>query len=172
MIYKAIGCILLILAGGYVSLSVSRFERQRLQVLDGYIALIGYIKGQIDCYALPLPDILSRADRRLLAACLGLDRVDGNGDTLAACVYDSPAPLPTMVEESRVYLEPETQRLLTTFSGELGSTYRAQQVARCDYYINALTEERNKLFAALPARVRVSSVLSLCCALGAAVLLW
>ena len=165
MIYKVIGCIVLLIAGGYVSLAVVRFERRRLRVLDGYISLIYYIKGQIDCYAMPLVDILAHADPALIAACLGLE----SESTLPALPS---TPLPTMVQESRLYLEPESERLLTTFTGELGSALRGEQVARCEYYIQALTEERKKLNDTLPARLRVSCVLCMCCATLAAILLW
>lgn len=168
MIYKVIGSIVLLLAGGYISVAVTRFERRRLRVLDGYISLIYYIKGQIDCYAMPLSDILARADPAILAACLGLDL----NTPLPIFTPDGDPPLPTMVQESRLYLEPESERLLTTFTGELGSSYRTEQVARCDYYITALTEERKKLNDTLPARLRASCALCLCCALGAAILLW
>lgn len=172
ILYKAIGGLLILGMGGYVSLSISRYERRRLRVLDAYISLIYYIKGQIDCYALPVGDILARADPALIAACLGLERDDRDTAELLACFVGTDSPLPRLVNESRLYLEPESERLLRTFSGELGHTFRTEQVARCDYYISALTEERRKLFAALPARVRVSSVLCICCALGATVLLW
>ena len=59
--YKLLGTLILLGAGGYVSLAMNRFERRRLSVLDGYLSLIQYIKGQIDCYAMPLTDILARA---------------------------------------------------------------------------------------------------------------
>ena len=170
MIYKLIGTLILLLAGGYVSLAVGRFERRRLRVLDGYISLLYYIKGQIDCYAMPLPEILLHADPAMLAACLGLDF----GRPLPPLPEGLGAepPLPAMVRESRLYLEPESERLLTTFTGELGSALRGEQVARCEYYIQALTEERKKLSDTLPARLRVSCVLCMCCATLAAILLW
>ncbi len=170
MIYKLIGSLTLILTGGYVALTVSRFERRRMAVLDAYISLIYYIKGQIDCYALPIGDILLRADPELLAACLGVD-----GEVPADIprrFLEGGAPLPALVRESRLYLGPECERLLMTFAGELGHTFRAEQVARCDHYIAALGEERRRLCESLPARVRVSTALSLCAALGAAILLW
>ncbi len=170
MIYKLIGSIVLVLASGYVTLAVRRFEHRRLRVLDGYISLIYYIKGQIDCYAMPLGEILARVDPRILGDCLGLERAvpysfrpgDPGGEP----------PLPAMVRESRLYLEPESERLLSTFAGELGSVYRAEQVARCDYYITALIEERRRLYETMPARLRTCSTLCLCCAIGAVVLLW
>ena len=73
MICKLVGSLILLFAGGYVSVAITRFERRRLRVLDGYISLIYYIKGQIDCYAMPLPAIMASADPAVLAACLGLD---------------------------------------------------------------------------------------------------
>ncbi|MBR6783036.1 MAG: hypothetical protein IKM33_07600 [Clostridia bacterium] len=168
MIYKLLGSLVLLFAGGYVSMAITRFERRRLRVLDGYISLIYYIKGQIDCYAMPLSDIMASADPAVLAACLGLD---------ASAAHPPPAvtgdrPITAMVQESRLYLEPEVERLLTTLTGELGSTYRAEQVARCDHYLTALTEERRKLGDSLPARLRAICTLCLCSALVAALLLW
>lgn len=168
MIYKILGGALLLLAGGYVSVWLMRFERRRLRVLDGYISLIYYIKGQIDCYAMPLGDILASADPAIIAACLGLDE-----RALPPPTYvENEAPLPHMVKESRLYLDEESERLLTTFTGELGRNYRAEQVNRCDYYITALTEERRKLAETMPARVRTCSILCVCAAIAAAVLLW
>ena len=164
MICKILGSLLLLFAGGYVSAAITRFERRRLRVLDGYISLIYYVKGQIDCYAMPLSDIMASADPTVIAACLGLDHVDA--------LPQAGQPLTAMVGESRLYLEPEAERLLTTLTGELGSTYRAEQVARCDHYLRALTEERRKLGESLPARLRATCTLCLCCALVAAVLLW
>lgn len=172
MIYKVIGSGLLLLASGYVALSVRRFEYRRLRVLDGYISLIYFIKGQIDCYAMPVTDILSRADPLILASCLGLEATQATSPAFKGWGVGGEPPLPAMVRESRLYLQPETERLLSGFAGELGSVYRAEQVARCDYYIQALTEERRKLYEAMPARLRTCSTLCLCCALGAAVLLW
>ncbi len=167
MIYKLIGSLIILLAGGYIAGSVSRFEHRRLRVLDGYISLIHYIKGEIECFARPVREILMGADPAILAACLGLDghtegRLPEGGDRL----------LLGLVDESRLYLAPESERLLATFSSELGRTYRAEQVARCDYYMQALGEERRRLADTLHARVRVGCVLCLCCAAGLAVLLW
>ena len=166
MICKLVGSFLLLLAGGYVSVAITSFERRRLRVLDGYISLIYYIKGQIDCYATPLGEILASADPAVIAACLGLDM------TTPLPQVPADRPLSAMVKESRLYLEPETDRLLTTLTGELGSTYREEQVMRCDHYLNALSEERKRLRDTLPARLRATCALCVCCALGAAVLLW
>ena len=168
MLLKIIGSGILLLAGGYVSLAIVAFERRRLRVLDGYISLIYYIKGQIDCYALPLTDILASVDPTILLACLGVD----TGALRLSAVPPETCDLTDMVRQSRLYLQPESERLLTTMTGELGTTYRTEQVRRCEYYLSALTEERHKLYETLPGRLRTTCTLCLCCALGTAVLLW
>ena len=67
MIWKLLGSLILLFAGGYVSVAITRFERRRLRVLDGYISLIYYVRGQIDCYAMPLDHILASADPAVIA---------------------------------------------------------------------------------------------------------
>lgn len=172
MIFKCIGTLVLLCAGGYVSFVFNRFEHRRLDVLDGYISLIYYIKGQIDCYAMPLTDILARADPTLISACLGLGKDAPADPPLDVAPCDEPYVLSALLRESRPYLAPECERLLTTFTGELGSSFRAEQVTRCDYYIQALTRERQKLADTLPARLRTAATLCICCTVAVAVLLW
>lgn len=172
MIYKALGSLILLLAGGYLSVSVSRYQRRRLLVLDAYISLVYHIKGQIDCYALPLRDILATVDPALLSACLGSDDPRVALELLPRLLSAPESPLPLLVAESRLYLEPEAERLLTSLSHELGATHRMDQVARCEHYITVLGEERRRLLEAMPTRIRVGSTLCLCAAAGAAVLLW
>ena len=168
MLYKCLGAFFLLLAGGYLSVFFNRMERRRLQVLDAYIALIRYIKGQIDCYAMPMEEILTRADPHLLRTCMGQGRTYLH-DKDEPVLY---LPFHEMVTESRLYLEPESERLLSAFARELGQTYRHEQVMRCEHYIQALGEERRKLSETAPIRVRMNSILCLCCALGVAVVLW
>ncbi len=171
MTFKIIGCLILLFSGGYVSVALSRFEKKRLQVLDGYLALLYYMKGQIECYALPVRDILARADPSLVSDCLGLPRT-ADASSLIPALLLSEAPFSRLVEESRLYLVPEAERLLLTFSGELGHTFRADQVLRCDHYMTVLGEERRHLAEALPTRLRVLTTLAVSVAIGASILLW
>ncbi len=166
MLYKYLGAALILLVGGYASLAMNRMERRRLEVLDAYISLLRYIKGQINCYAMPVCEILSTADPALLWVCLGerQQRLPV-GEPPEMTLHD-------MIGTARLYLEPESERLLNNFTAELGHTFRAEQVTRCDDYIQALGEERRKLAEAAPLRVRVNSALSLCTALGLVILLW
>lgn len=162
MLFKWIGVGILMMAGGYATLAMNRIETRRLTVLDGYISLLRYIKGQINCFAMPVGDILDTADPSVLSACHGEKRHQ----------TAEKESLSELILASRLYLEPETERLLHNFSAELGHTFREEQVMRCEDYIRALGEERRKLAEATPARIRINSILTLCTTLGMAILLW
>lgn len=162
--YKIVGVCLLIFAGIYCAVYFCRRERKRVRAIDGYISLLFYIKGQIDCFAKPIADILRGADKQIIADCIGASRSE--------TIQGEFEEIPVLIDESAGLLEDESVRILRSFSGELGSTFRDEQLKRCDYYIAALTRERERLFEALPAREKVCSALSVSCALVFAVLLW
>lgn len=165
MIGKLLGSLLLIGAGVYVALTLARYERKRVRVLDGYLSLLHFIRGQIDCFAMPVGQILADTDPTVLAACRGQDyAASGAGRPVSS--------LPLLLRESRGYLGPESERLLAGFAHELGHTHREEQLRRCDYYLSALEEQRARLADTLPARIRTGGALCLSCALAMAVLLW
>lgn len=154
---KLFGGLLVLLAGGLAAGTYARFEKKRLLVLDGWIELLLYIRGQIDCYLMPIDRILTLADRDLLRAC------------------SVGKPVTTLTQALRgaiPYLDPESRRLLSALARELGSSYREEQLKRCDYYLQALQRQREKLEQALPNRIKLGATVSLCVAIGAAILLW
>ena len=69
LFYKWIGGFLLLFCSVCVGLSQIGVERARLARAKGYLALLRHIRRQIECYSLPVGDILARAEPRLLAAC-------------------------------------------------------------------------------------------------------
>lgn len=158
MILKLFGSLLLALAGGMLSFSFCRFEKKKLSVLDSYISLLFYIKGQIDCYSKPISDILKSADREMIEGC--------------GCRLPDPTSLDMMLDEGKIYLERESMRLLSCFSREFGSTYKDEQLRRCDYYIEALLEERRDLSDDIPSRNKVGSAIWMCASFGLMIVLW
>ena len=141
----------------YSALRTTRAERARLALLDAWIALLYYVRGQIDCFSLPMDEILCRADKSLLAE---LGHTGGQ------------ARLSVLLERTALRLDKDTRRTLEVFLRELGSTYREEQVRRCDHYLGQLQAGRERLAAQLPARIKLCVTLHFCLALGAAVLLW
>lgn len=153
---KGIGALLILLVGGVAAYSTVRYEKKRLSVIDGWIDLILYIRGQIDCFLLPLDEILQRSDRRILDACMSPE----NATDLRA-IYRA----------SSIYLDGEVKRLLEGFVREAGAS-REEQLRLCDYYIAALRTQRERIALALPTRVRLCAVLCICISCGTAILLW
>ena len=154
MLIKLIGSLLIALAGMSLAAAYCRFEKKKLNVLDGFISLLFYIKGQIDCYSLPLDKILSSVSEDILQSCNCREKPDS---------------IEQMIKNSKIYLEDESMRLLNAFSAEFGSTYKLK---RCDYYIQALSEQRRRLSDDLPAKSKIGSALCICSSLGIMIILW
>ncbi len=156
-VWKLIGALLMLVTGVVVARGQIAHEKKKLWVLEGWIGLLLYTRAQIDCYLMPLEEILENADKGLLRAAG------------AGCVGGSQKEL---LDAALPYLEDESARLLTSLVRELGNGYREEQLRRCDYYLAALEKERERLAAALPARLKLCAAMSVCAAAFLAILLW
>lgn len=157
MIIKIVGCGALALASVIMALSYRRFQWRKLDTIDGFVALIFYIKGQIDCYSRPRSDILSSLPPEIFHACNCPRGV---------------STLEELVDASRIYLDDEPLRLLTTFCSEFGSTFRQEQLRRCDHYIAALGEQRRIVASNVDSKSRAGTALFICAGIGVIILLW
>lgn len=157
MSLKLLGGLLILFVGGATALGMGAWEKKRIRLLQAWIDLLFHIRTQIDCYLTPIGELLSTADHTLLIACNG----KGGEETPQA-----------LLEHCRSELPPEALRLLASFAGEIGGSYREEQVKRCDFYMEALNRILEKEKEALPARLRVRSALCLSAALATAILLW
>lgn len=145
--------VILILGAGAASASLAiRFEKRKIAVLAGWADLIRYIRAQVDCYLLPLPQILAQADKTLLDACF--------------CKRPHP-DLTAIYHSSQVYLDTEAKRLLASFVREFGYDTRAELLRRSDYYTGELCRLREKRMEELAPRSRV--IVAVCA--GAAILI-
>ena len=155
--FKLAGALLVLASGIGFAIGAARYERTRLQVHDALISLIFFIKGRIDCYAMPVEQIMLEMDKGILADC----RCPGQVESIEA-----------LLPHVRSYLDPETYRVLQSFGTGLGGGFRDEQIKRCDYYIELLREKRMQLESELPARARMNGVIWILCAAGAVILLW
>ncbi len=157
LVFKIAGALFLIASGIGVAIGATRFERCRLQVYDGLISLIFHIKGRIDCYAMPVEEILRTMDKGILADC----RCPGEITSIDE-----------LLPHVRPYVTPETLRVLQAFGQGLGGGFRDEQIKRCDYYIELLRSTRMQLEADLPTRAKTNGMIWILCAVGAVILLW
>ena len=86
MTAKLFGSLLLVGAGLYIALLLARYEHRRVGVLDGYLSLLRFIRGQIDCFSMPIGQILATVDPSVLAACGA-----GSGNLRVPRRFPSPA---------------------------------------------------------------------------------
>ncbi len=154
---KLLGSLFFGLSGVIMALSYSKFQEKKLTTIDGFISLLFYIKGQIDCFARPRSDILSTLPAEVFCAC----NCKEGAETLEE-----------LVDASRIYLDEEPLRLISSFASEFGSTFRDEQLRRCDYYISALGEERKRVFASVNSKRRAGSALWICACIGIIILIW
>lgn len=157
MTLKLIGSLLFALSGVVMAISYSRFQTKKLNTIDGFMSLLFYIKGQIDCFARPRSEILSTLPAEVFCAC----NCPRGAETLEE-----------LVEASRIYLDDEPLRLVASFAAEFGSTFRDEQLRRCDYYISALSEERRRVFSEVQSKSRAGSALWICACVGIVILIW
>ncbi len=156
-ILKLLGVFLLLGAGGFAASVTVNFEKRKAAVLAGWSDLIFYIRAQVDCYLLPLPQIMERADRALLEACF--------------CRQPHP-DLTAVYHASQIYLDTEARRLLSSFVREFGYGGREELLRRCDYDIAALGQLRAKRMEEFPAKARVMVAVWMGAALLLSILLW
>lgn len=154
---KFIGGLLILAAGGGSAFLAVRAEMRKLEVLDGWLELIAYVRSCIDCFLMPQDAILASCSPALIRRC---------GGTIPCKDF------PSLAGAAEKILPPESLRPISAFANGIGGGYREEQVRACDYYIDALREIRKKQAEALPARIRVRVALCLTAALGAAILLW
>ena len=156
---KLLGAGLLVLVGGYGALLLNRRAEREVDRMDAWISLLRLVKNQIDCYALPLSEILLRASPPLLSR-IGWD-ADGapNGfDAIGAVIGDT-----GMSEEG--------ERVARFFCEEIGKGYRAEQLHTCDYAIGLFCAERDRLLSQLGGARKRNTTLCLCGAVALAIVL-
>lgn len=158
LFFKILGSVMVLCSGAGAAFFSVRYEGARLRTLDAWIDLILFIRGQIDCYLMPLDEILRKADTAL-----------PEGSPFGHAGAQS---LDALLHQSKIYLSTDTHRLLSSFVREIGSSYREDQLKQCDYYIQALRSQRQEVASQLPSRIKLSATLCLCLALGTAILLW
>ncbi len=154
---KLLGSLLFGISGVMMAISYDRFQNRKIRTLDGFLSLLFYIKGQIDCFARPRSEILSTLPAEVFCAC--------------NCPHGVQT-LEEMIDASRIYLDEEALRLISSFASEFGSTFRDEQLRRCDYYISAVGEERKRLFSHVTSKSRSGSAIFICACIGIIILLW
>lgn len=160
MLYlKLIGAILLTAAGGYGAWLIGKRDSMRIDRVEAWIALLRLTKNRIDCFSLPVPEILARCEANLLRR-LGWSEKTPPADFRALVDSDASEGL-TM----------EGRRIAHGFSEEIGKGYRQEQLRACDDSIGLFSAERDRLLSQLPKKRKRDITLCMAAALGTVILL-
>lgn len=157
MAFRVVGASLLSICGILFAAHLNRRAERRLREVEGWIALLRFVKSQVECFSLPMGEILLRCDASVLHEC--------------GCVATvAPKSFSAMIEASSFY-DAECERLAHAFAEEFGRGYREEVMRGCDYYLAQLTSHKEMLSKKLPAQKKLNATLSICGALALVLLL-
>ena len=157
IVYKIAGALILSLSGICCAVCLNRNVERRPREAAGWIALLRFCKVQVECFSLPMGEILARSDPEVLSAC-------GYEGGLP------PGSFEELLAASRLY-DSEVERIARGFCEEFGRGYREEQMRGCEYYLSELEEHRRMLVGKLPAQKKMNTTLSVCAALAVVLLL-
>lgn len=157
---QAVGALCLVAGALYLGFLFSRVQNERQARLECFLQLFRFIETEISCYQTPLADIYARFEGEALDKCgfLSCLREKGMAEALVLC-------------RASLTLSDEEYALLADFAGELGKSYRDEQLRGCEYYRRLLEKYCDEGRRALPARLKLCRSLSLSGGLLAVIIL-
>lgn len=128
-----------------------------INMIEAYLSLLRYTRGQIDCYALPIGDIFEKCDGERLWACGWREPVHPRGfDELFLCSNIN---------------DKTTRDVVLEFCSDFGQNYREEQLKRCDFCISALESRKDELLSRLSDKKKLNLALCLSASLAVIILL-
>ncbi len=148
---KLIGGFLIIGVALIASGALVTKEKRRIKQLGGFTALIRFIFKQIEAFNMPIPEIISLADKELLSLC---GFADGDSDILHVLTH------------KELYIDGKSKSLLINFASGLGKSYRDEQLKHCNYYISEIEKYCESEEKDYPRKRKLILTLTLCAAIG------
>ena len=153
MIYfKVIGAIFVAISGVMLTVTLNRRTLTVLRQTEGWEQLFGQIKTEVECFSLPISDILARTDRSLLRHC-------------GYVGADAPRDLSELVENT-AFSDAEAGRIARRFASEFGRCYKGEQVERCAYFTSLMSNRRQRIAEELPSKRKLTTTLCIASSLG------
>ena len=154
---KITGALVLLLSGILLASHLNGALAQKRRQAAAVEEWLRFLRGQIDCFSMPLSDIM------ILSGI----------DTLAACGYTAdvmPNDFAEFLERSEIY-DSDIEGALTELGASFGGCYREEQLRACDRCIDAVASRRERIASEMPKRRKLNATLCVSAALAAAILL-
>jgi hypothetical protein len=138
-----------LLLGVFLTLAYGflRRERRCRREMEGLLLLLRALRGQIDCFSRPWREVVAEFENEALESC-GFLPVLREQD------------FPRALERGRGAWDAETARVLAAFGGGVGRSYKAEQVALCDWALSELEAAEKRQKEEGPRRARLSASLT------------
>lgn len=129
---------------------------KKLSVVRGLCALLRYTKSQVENYSMPCGEILRRCPREILLLC-GYE-----GD-------EPPKDFSELYEA--LYIEDaEAKRIFFDFADDMGNSYRAEQVRRCEEFLALMSERERYIASRQPIEKKLTVTFSVSAVLAVVIL--
>lgn len=147
---------MLMLSGIYLCSQRLNVISKRLSVVRGLCALLRYTKSQIENYSMPCGEIMRRCPCEILSLC-GYTKGEPPNDFMelyeALCIDDA-----------------EAKRIFFDFVRDIGSSYRVEQVRRCEEFLALMSERERYIASRQPIERKLTVTLSVSAVLAVIIL--
>ena len=153
MIYKLLGCGILLGCGVLYPRLCARERRAVREQIEALMELVNFMRRQIECFRLPVAEILGRCDDGLLL------QFGGRKESLSALF------------EGTCWLDRDAEAVARELAASLGKGYYVEQLVLCDAALTSLSALYDKREKGEEGKRRAEGVLSLGAAALAVILL-
>lgn len=134
----------------------NRAARALLQI-EALCSLIGYIRSQVECFALPIGEIFEKCEPSLLFDCGWQEK-------------DAPQTLCELTERCEFY-DAAAQKAVCDLALDFGKSYIDESLKQCDLCVSLLRERKRELLSELPKKKKLNATLCVSGALAVIILL-
>ena len=149
---KLVGGALIVIASIGTAYYISATEKKKIEQIEALIALIKYVRNQIDSFSMPIEKILSSCP--VLLSRLGVnEKISSISELASRCDISCE----------------ECKKIINDFVLSLGKGYREREIKLCDKAIGELEDIKNRLVLSYPSKKKTAA--ALCLAFGGALLI-
>lgn len=147
--YKYLIIIVVLAMSVYIAAYIKRLNDNKIEVYEGIIDFLEYIKSQIEYFCTPTEEIIKNYENLILNKYGFLEALEmTNWEKALTQTNMSP------------YLDNTTVTLLKRFSGTFGKTSSQEQISNCEYTLAQLNNELIKLKQDSPQKTKAYSSLT------------
>ncbi len=154
---NVVGACLLVFSGLLAAFLLCNAEGKKLSEAVALLSVFEHAKNSVENYSMPAGEILRNVGMEALNECGYEDQEkipESFGELFEGCDISD-----KVVKE-----------IFGEFAMDFGKSYRVEQTARCEYYIEKMKKRKEELSNELPRRKKMIFALSLSVAVGIVIL--